>query len=582
MLTNAKIAYFSMEIGLESRIPTYAGGLGVLAGDTLRAASDLGVPTVAVTLLHRQGYFDQRIDEHGEQTEHPSIWRVEDDLIEIPGRVSIELEKRTVRVRAWRREIRGVSGFCIPVLFLDTDLDENDPIDRALTGTLYGGDSLYRLRQEALLGIGGVRMLRALGANAVDRFHMNEGHAAFLAVELLREIVASGTPTDPHAPIDQARRMCVLTTHTPVPAGHDRFSSQLVRDVLGDRIHGLLTDHELFEPTGELNMTGMALKLSRYVNGVARSHRETTSEMYSGHPIDSITNGVHIDTWASPPFKQLFDHWIPGWRTDNLSLRFALGIPENAIRDAHARAKHTLIELVDRTRPGTGIDPDRFTIGFARRATAYKRPELIFKDLDRLRAIASSVAPFQIIYAGKAHPDDRVGKDLIRAVHNAAESLKGTITVVYLPGYDMDLARLMTAGADLWLNTPTPPMEASGTSGMKAAINAVPSLSVLDGWWHEGCVEGVTGWGFRSAGEADASVLCDKLASTILPLYRDDRAAYARVMRAALAINGSFFNTERMLREYVVKAYFPNLRFTPMCPELYASTQAAPPDPAHA
>lgn len=565
MLSNAKVAYFSMEIGLESNMPTYAGGLGVLAGDTLRSAADIGVPIVGVTLLHRRGYFVQELDDRGEQTEHPASWSVEDYARELPGRASIELEGRTVLIRAWCREINGVSGFCIPVLFLDTLLEENAAEDRALTGTLYGGDGLYRLRQEAVLGIGGVRMLRALGCTKIERFHMNEGHAALLAVELQRESEDEPASAADHMALDEVRQKCVFTTHTPVPAGHDRFSRDLVTRALGQSASALLAGHDLFDDAGVLNMTALALHLSRYVNGVAKRHGETTREMFAQYSIDSITNGVHLNTWASPPFQRLFDERIPGWRSDNLSLRFALGIPEGDIGSAHREAKDALIDYVNRHAPEQRLASDQFTIAFARRSTAYKRPDLLFTDLERLRSLARDQGPFQVIFAGKAHPDDRVGKELIRGIYRAAADLRGSITVVYLPDYDIDLARLLTSGADLWLNTPAPPQEASGTSGMKAAVNGVPSLSVLDGWWLEGCVEGVTGWGLEHSDSSDASVLYDKLGDVILPMFHGDRDAFTKIMRFAIAINGSFFNTERMLREYVVKAYFPSLRDASVC-----------------
>jgi len=552
-----------MEIGLDSGMPTYAGGLGILAGDTVRAAADLKVPLVAVTLLHRRGYFTQTLDPQGKQTETPTQWKVEDFLAEQEERATVTIEGRSVFLRAWLFEVRGIDGFVVPVYFLDADLPENSEWDRNLTGSLYGGDERYRLCQEALLGIGGVRMLRALGYQQIERFHMNEGHSSLLTVELLRERVsAENRKVIQQDDLEAIRSLCVFTTHTPVPAGHDRFPLSLVLRVLGlapVRDMGAVLLYE-----GSLNMTYLALKLSRYVNGVAKKHGEVSRQMFGGYEIDSITNGVHVATWTSPSFQEIFDRHVPGWRKDNFSLRYALSIPLADIWEAHRQAKRELLALI-RQETGTELAPDVFTVGFARRATPYKRPDLLFRELDRLRAIARKVGRLQLVYAGKAHPRDQAGKELIERIFSMRDSLKKDIPLVYLPNYHMRLGKLITAGVDLWLNTPQPPLEASGTSGMKAALNGVPSLSVLDGWWIEGHIEGVTGWGIGEDsrfetkdgdGEEDATALYDKLEKTILPLFYKQRDGFISVMRGAIALNGSFFNTERMVQEYVLRAYF--------------------------
>jgi len=558
------IAYFSMEIGLDPAMPTYSGGLGVLAGDTIRSAADLNVPMVAVTLLHRKGYFYQRLGSDGEQNEEPMEWDVEDFLKEMLPRAAVTIEGRTVHLRAWRYEVQGVSGNKVPVYFLDADLPENSEWDRTLTHHLYGGDQHYRFCQEVILGIGGVRMLRALGYDHIGRFHMNEGHSSLLTLELLKEEAKkAGRKQIRHEDIEKVREKCVFTTHTPVPAGHDQFPLELANSVLEHReIISEMKDALCCE--GLLNMTYLALNLSRYVNGVAKKHGEVSRLMFAGYGIDSITNGVHASTWVSAPFQKLYDRHIPEWRRDNFSLRYAMSIPREEIWKAHQEVKKRLIIQVNR-ETNSNMDADIFTIGFARRATLYKRGDLFLTNMERLKAISSGEGRFQIIYAGKAHPRDQGGKELIKRIFQGKERLKPDVKIAYLENYDMELGRVITSGVDLWLNTPQPPMEASGTSGMKASLNGVPSLSVLDGWWIEGHMEGVTGWSIgehrreieeSGNGSKEAQSLYDKLEHIILPLFYRDRDRFIDVMRNAIAINGSFFNTQRMVQEYVLKAYF--------------------------
>jgi starch phosphorylase len=564
METDRTIAYFSMEIALEVGMPTYSGGLGVLAGDTVRAAADLHIPMVAVTLLHRQGYFYQRLDDRGGQHEEPAAWAINDFVHAMPERTAVTVEGRTVHLRTWQYVVHGVGGFTVPVYFLDADLPDNAAWDRTLTNVLYGGDAHYRLCQEVLLGIGGVRMLRALGYTAIDRFHMNEGHASLLTLELLEEQARrAGRPAFTHDDVEVVRQHCVFTTHTPVPAGHDQFPLALVEQVLGRR-EAFHTMQDVFCCDDVLNLTYLALNLSHYINGVAKKHGEVARHMFAHYVIDAITNGVHAATWTSLPFQRLFDRYIPGWREDNFSLRYALSIPPNDVWDAHCIAKRQMIEDVNRAS-NAGMDSDVLTLGFARRATAYKRMDLLFQDIERLQQLATHAGGVQVIYAGKAHPHDCQGKELIKHIYAIKDVLKDHIKIAYLANYDLALGAMLTAGVDVWLNTPQPPLEASGTSGMKAALNGVPSLSVLDGWWLEGCIEGITGWaiGPNHRGLAvdddraqDAAALYDKLEQVILPLFYGDRQGFISVMRHAIALNGSFFNTQRMMQQYVVKAYF--------------------------
>ena len=554
------VAYFSMEIALDPNMPTYSGGLGVLAGDTLRSAADLGVPLVAVTLLYRKGYFQQKLDPAGSQTEQPQNWSPQGTVEETGGRVLVTIEGRSVSVRAWKYTVQGVTGETVPVYLLDTDLPENSAWDRTLTDHLYGGDDHYRLCQEIVLGCGGLEMLRKLGHD-VEAYHMNEGHSALLALGLLeRRLAQSFAGRVKKIDIEGVRRMCVFTTHTPVPAGHDRFSRRLAVDVLGPERAELLEETQAWHGDA-LNMTYLALRFSGYVNGVAMRHGEVSRGMFPSYAINAITNGVHAVTWTCRPFHELFDKHIPAWRTDNNYLRYAISIPLEEIRITHAQAKQDLFaEVLQRT--GVRLDPGVFTIGFARRASTYKRADLLFQNPERLKAIARNIGPIQLLYGGKAHPRDEGGKDLIRSVFRGAASVADAIRVVYVENYDMRWGQLITSGVDLWLNNPMRPQEASGTSGMKAALNGVPSFSILDGWWVEGHIEGVTGWAIGDqevTGDPAAEVvtLYDKLERDIVPLFYGRPQRYTEVMRSAIALNGSFFNTQRMVQQYVDNAYSP-------------------------
>ncbi len=559
-LRSPKVAYFSMEVALDPEIPTYSGGLGVLAGDTLRSAADLGVPMVGVSLLHRKGYFNQKLDEQGNQTEEPVEWDPEKLLQVMEPLVTVTLEGRPVHLRCWRYLIYGINGQIVPVYLLDSRVSTNSQWDQSLTDHLYGGDERYRLCQEMLLGMGGVQMLKSLGHINIATFHMNEGHSALLVLRLVeRQLAQSSNQYPSSKDLMAVRRQCVFTTHTPVPAGHDEFSGNLVRQVLGEERSVLLFSTG-FTGLDHLNMTHLALHHSNYVNGVAMRHGEVSRGMFPKYRIRALTNGVHAATWAAPPMRELFDREIPEWRHDNVYLRYAIDIPLEDVRTAHMRAKRALLRAVEASS-GVTLDENVLTIGFARRATGYKRADLFLSDQERLKQIALSSGPLQVIYGGKAHPKDEGGKAKIRRIFRAAHALDHTVKIVYVDNYDWSWGALICSGSDLWLNTPIKTREASGTSGMKAALNGVPSLSVLDGWWVEGHLEGLTGWSIdgRDGDEnAEAESLYDKLERIIMPLYYKDPDGYAQVMRTAIALNGSFFNTQRMLLQYIFNAYSQN------------------------
>ncbi|MBU0549511.1 MAG: alpha-glucan family phosphorylase, partial [Candidatus Omnitrophica bacterium] len=549
------IAYFSMEIGIHPNIRTYSGGLGILAGDTVKSCADLNVPLIAVCLLYKKGYFYQKLDAEGNQQELPNDWNPKEFLRPLKKRIFVRIEGREVYVQAWQYDVSGIGGFKIPVIFLDTDIENNGEYDRSLSYHLYGGDQEYRFAQEIILGIGGVRMLKELGYHRINRYHMNEGHASLLTLEILRQ---RKNDREPVWDIEGTRRMCVFTTHTPVPAGHDQFGYDLVWKLLGDFI-----PLNLLKSLGgedSLNMTSLALSLSHYVNGVAKKHGKVSREMFPGYHIDSITNGIHSPTWVSPSFKKLYDEYIPGWLNDPFSLRYALSISKEDIWNAHQEAKQVLIDYVN-SKTGIDFNTDTLTIGFARSATAYKRADLVFFDINRLINIARNAGKIQFIFAGKAHPNDWPGKELIKKIISAANQLKDVVKITYLENYDIELAKMFISGVDLWLNTPRKPKEASGTSGMKAALNGVPSFSILDGWWIEGCIEGLTGWSIGSISDAeniddkDADSLYEKLEKTIIPIFYQNRQLWLDTMRHSIAINASFFNTHRMIQQYVLNAY---------------------------
>jgi starch phosphorylase len=558
-----KIAYFSMEIGVLNEAKTYSGGLGVLAGDTIRSAADLKLPIVAVTLVMKKGYFTQELTDDGTQIEKSAEWDPSKFMTLLPAKVHISLENRKVFVQAWLYIQESLTGGQVPMLFLDTDVEGNADEDRDITSSLYGGDNRYRLKQEAVLGIGGVRMLRELGFE-VKKYHMNEGHASLLTIELLHEYkrdIEEVWDEDLIWDVERIKDICVFTTHTPVAAGHDKFDYALVDEVLGE----LLPPHIIRKLAGEdnLNMTLLGLNLSEYVNGVAKKHQEVSQNMFPGYEISAITNGVHSYTWTCDSMKRLFDKYLPGWANEPELFVRVERIPDEELWDAHMEAKRKLIDYVNETT-GVGMDYDTLTFGFARRATAYKRAPLLFHNPDRLLE-ATDGGKLQVIYAGKAHPKDIPGKENIRLIFRRIRDLETRMKIVYLPGYDMKLALDLVSGVDVWLNTPQRPHEASGTSGMKAAHNGVMNFSVLDGWWIEGHIEGYTGWSIGSApteisldenaDEQDAKDLYQKLEREIMPNFYDNRHIWVRMMQNAIGKNAYYFNTHRMMRRYVTEAY---------------------------
>ncbi len=562
-LADPVIAYFSMEIGLSVDIPTYSGGLGILAGDTIKAAADLKLPMVAITLASRKGYFRQSINGQGWQQEAPSEWSPEKILELMPVKALVSIENRDVKVQAWLKRVKSPAGGEVPVLFLDTDIEGNQPQDRAITDHLYGGDNEYRLKQEIVLGMGGARILAGLGFR-VRKYHMNEGHASLLTLELLNRTRRPVEDTWDERNSWEPRKVmqqCVFTTHTPVMAGHDRFPYDLVQRVLGEEVPLFLLQE--LGGKDELNMTLLALNLSRYVNGVAKKHGEVSQALFPGFEIHAITNGIHPFTWASPYMVKLFSHYFPSWGIEpELLVRVDI-IPDQEIWEAHAGAKAMLFQYVAETT-GIQLDPELLTIGFARRVATYKRSNLIFSDIERLLKIGQG--KIQLLFAGKAHPHDQPGKEIIHTIIGEIEKLRGQIEIIYLENYDMQIASLLIPGVDLWLNNPMRPLEASGTSGMKAALNGVPNFSVLDGWWIEGHIEGITGWSIgppphgnsidQNHTDEDVHDLYDKLETIILPLYYEDRPGWIRVMKNAIGKNAYYFNTQVMMRRYVTEAYF--------------------------
>lgn len=540
-----RVAYFSMEIAIREEMPTYAGGLGVLAGDLLRSAADLGVALVGVTLVSRRGYFRQEITADGDQIAKPDDWQPETFAVRLSTSVCVRIAARDVWVDAWLCGIGSSQHRIVPVILLDTNVDRNAPEDRGITDHLYGGDVVYRLKQEMVLGIGGARMLHALGF-PIREYHLNEGHSAFLALELLRHELGKGESTE--RALAKVRLRTNFTTHTPVEAAHDRFPYPLI-----EKLFGTFIDLDLLRTLGghaELNVTQLALETSGVVNGVEQAR---VGEKLYAHPIRSVSNGVHSVFWTCKPIARLFDRYVPEWRFEPEYLTRAARIPSAELLQAHATAKAALLAAIE-SRAAVKFDPQKPILTFARRMTGYKRPDLLFHDLDVLRAIARE-HPFQIVVAGKAHPQDDCGKQAIRAIHADARSLARDLPVVFLPNYDIGLAQTLVAGSDVWLNTPLPPLEASGTSGMKAAHNGVPSLSVIDGWWMDGWIEGVTGWAIDGDTNGHAAVLYAKLRNVVLPLHAGDPDGWAAVMRGAIVHNASLFNSHRMLRRYAAEVY---------------------------
>lgn len=548
--TKLIVAYFTMEIGLESRMPTYAGGLGMLAGDIMRSCADLKVPSACMSIGWKHGYLRQQIRPDGSQKYDQFSWKKEEFLRKLPETIKVTVEGREVTVGCWVYDINSGSH-TVPVYFLDTDLPENSQQDRDITDQLYGGDGVMRLSQEVVLGIGGVRMLRALGYEDIDTFHMNEGHAAFLTLEILRERDYKD---------EDVRKSCAFTTHTPVKAGHDVFGYDMANQVVGN----MLPWH-IKKIAGEdaLSMTELAMNLSRYTCGVSQIHGKVSREMFPGHDIDAITNGVHHVNWACPEMQALFDKRAIGWREDPKVLeRVSRDFDDAELWEAHMAAKRRLIEEVNK-HSEIPFDEHHLTIASARRVVPYKRPELLYENLERLKEICCGRV--QIIHAGNAHPSDQFSQDVIQRMVQRSNELKDYVRIVYLENYNPELAKLLVSGADVWLNTPTRLHEASGTSGMKACVNGVLNLSTLDGWWIEGYGrDSESGWRIGPLAQAldgednrkvDAEDLYTQLQYEVVhEYYYKERKRWIRRMKRAIALM-SYFNTQRCVQEYLDKAW---------------------------
>ena len=538
----AQVAYFSMEIALENGIKTFAGGLGILAGDILRSASEKNFPMIGITLLNKKGYFKQVINDKGKQEEladksdYSKLKLLSDKII-----LSIASDKVVVRV--WKYLLKSGEGLEIPIYLLDSDWPENREKHRRLSENLYDGDLRKKLKQAVILGRAGVKLLNKLGYKNI-KIHLNEGHGALAAIELF----LNSKERNEKDKIKEIRQRIVFTTHTPVPAGHDIFFGEFLFKYERDfRVHikGLVE-------RDTINFTKLALFFSSYVNGVSLKHREVSQKMFPEYKINSITNGVNSLLWTSDEFKSLFNKFVPGWQQDNSLLKKADKIPLTEIKEAHLNAKKKLITFIEEKK-GIKFKEDVFTITFARRFAPYKRPSLLLSDLAILKKINKQSGKIQIIYAGKAHPQDEVGQTLISEVNKRIKKISPEIKIVFLANYDLEMAKLLVSGSDLWLNNPVPPNEASATSGMKAAHNGVPQVSTWDGWWPEAYHKGKTGWTIEEKNETNN--LYELLSKKIIPVYYKKQEEYLKICRQAISLNASKFNTQRVIAEYIKKAY---------------------------
>jgi len=506
---------------------------------------------IAVTLVSRKGYLKQKMTDKGEQLEFPDEWNPSKTLNLVAKTANLRIEGRDVKIQAWIYAYQSETGGMVPILFLDTDTEYNCPEDRRITDHLYGGNEEYRFKQEIVLGIGGARLLKELFFT-IKKYHMNEGHPSLLTLELLKQN---------NMDADIVRNQCVFTTHTPIEAAFDKFSYEIYQKLLGDEFP--LTALKQYAGQEVLNMTELGSNLSKYINGVSEAHKECSKKLFPGHYLRSITNGIHSYTWTSPYFKELFDKYIPGWCNEPIRLVRASEIPNEELWNAHEKAKMNLFQLVQQ-RNKVVMDMNALTIGFARRATGYKRATLIFSNLNRLREINKN-CKLQLIFAGKAHPKDHSGKRLIKEIYGYISNLKNEIKITYLENYDMDLAKKLTSGVDVWLNTPLPPLEASGTSGMKAAHNGVVNFSVLNGWWIECCIEGVTGWSIgpqpnelmkeTERTKREINDLYNKLEYLIIPKFCNKRDEWIVMMKNSIGKVAYYFQSHFMMRRYITDAY---------------------------
>lgn len=535
-----KIAYFSMEIALENDLKTYAGGLGVLAGDILRSASKNNFPMIGVTLFNRNGYFKQSISEKGKQIERADKSNLKKlELLPIKFYLPIGVDK--VLVKVWRYFLKQDEGIEIPIYLLDTNNPENREKHRRLTENLYPGDLRKKLKQSILLGRGGVKLLKKIGLDSISKIHLNEGHGALAAIELLLN--------DKHKSLTDkiraVRKKIIFTTHTPIPAGHDVYFGEFLLKYQPD--FPIKMSELVINDT--INFSKLALFFSSYSNAVSLKHRLVSKKMFPEYKIDAVTNGVNHLLWTSSSFSRVYDKYLLDWRHNYRNLKKAKNIPLEEIKEAHLLAKEKLFRYI-KEKKNIDFSLDTFTIVFARRFAPYKRPTLLLDDLERLKKINKTIGRLQIIYAGKAHPDDEVGKTLVSEVNKRLKKISHDIKVVFLENYDLSLAKLLVSGADIWLNNPALPNEASATSGMKAACNGVLHVSSFDGWWPEGYIKNKTGWVIK-----DADSLYEKLEKEIIPLYYNHSNTWLKMMRSVISLNASYFNTDRVLEDYIKKAY---------------------------
>jgi len=605
-LAERRIAYFCAEFGLHNSVPIYSGGLGVLAGDHCKAASDLGVPLVGVGLFYTKGYADQRLRLDGWQEdaeERVAIASMPLEQVRTPKGdpclATVKMSGRTVSVGAWRLTVGRV-----PIVLLDTGLEQNDPADRGLSNRLYAGGPELRLRQEWILGVGGVRVLRALGYDPAV-WHANEGHAAFMLVERVRELVTRGTPFA--EAVRRVRASSVFTTHTPVPAGHDTFSPEQLEECTGPlwqemgvtREQVLRLGHHPVQDHDRFHMPVAAIRLSAGVNGVARRHGEESRRIWAPLwpdrpvervPIGYVTNGVHAATWIANPLVTFLNAQLgPDWllRLDDATLwNKVLELDDAGLWAVHNELKsHLMRSIREQARrrwadqwkealhlvgAGTLLDQEALTIGFARRFATYKRADLMFRDADRLqRLLVNPWRPVQIVFAGKAHPADEPGKQILQRVYAFTREARFEGRIAFIEDYEMHVAHRLVQGVDLWLNVPRAPLEASGTSGMKAGLNGVPQLSTLDGWWSEG-YDGSNGWAIPPGpppgdDAADAEQLYRLLEHEVVPLFYDRDAqgvphGWVKKMKHAMHIAGARFTAQRMVRQYLTEYYVPAIR----------------------
>ena len=539
------IGYFTAEIGLWSDLKTYSGGLGVLAGDHVKSAADAGIPLVGVTLLYREGYGTQQLDNLGNQTETFPNLDPNQHMTKTSIEFSLNLDNTQIKISVWKVEIEGISGHVVPVYFLDTFHEDNTPEHCSLSGRLYGGDDNTRIRQEYILGVGGVKLFDFID-EVLSGIHLNEGHCTFALLELLEKGWTRQYLSD-HT---------LFTTHTPVPAGHDRFDWDLVRHIIGDKLPQDAI--ELVKIAGDsengnrCSMSHLAVGLCTSVNAVSKLNAEVASNMFANRVITPITNGVHHMTWTSDSMSTLFDKFIPGWKENPNLLQNANNLPNHELVKFREQAREL---LRNRVKNDTGVElfKDRLTIGFARRFATYKRANLVFHDLERLTNIGAD--KIQFVFSGKAHPRDNGGKDLIRSIFESASNIESTIPVAFLEDYDMQIGLDMTSGVDIWLNNPIRPMEASGTSGMKAAMNGVPNCSILDGWWPEACIHGKNGWAIGSAEDdrndiRDANNLYNVIENEVLPVWESSIDNWANIMKSSI-VASSNFTGNRMIQDYL-------------------------------